>query len=168
MQCAHPLIPRDRTQEDLDATVQTVLSDSDAAKDLVRQNGQQALYVGLFAFTIEVIGFFGSLLARSALNRSIIDEEFHRGMQCDCSANSCALSRQAPIRVVFPLHEVAMLCIYGTWGSFDTRTVHAFPGIYADDLNLQLDELHKLDEGGLPDGPRGGIQRATSMKISRA
>ena len=115
MQCAHPLIPRDRTQEDLDATVQTVLSDSDAAKDLVRQNGQQALYVGLFAFTIEVIGFFGSLLARSALNRSIIDEEFHRGMQCDCSTNSCALSCQAPIRVVFPLHEVAMLCIYGTW-----------------------------------------------------
>jgi hypothetical protein len=56
--------------EDLDATVKTVISDSDAAKDLVRQNGQQALYVGLFAFTIEVCGFFISLLARGALNRS--------------------------------------------------------------------------------------------------
>jgi len=46
------------------------MSESNAAKDLVRQNGQQALYVGLFAFTIEVSGFFISLLARGALNRS--------------------------------------------------------------------------------------------------
>ena len=56
--------------EDLDATVKTVIQDSDAAKDLVRQNGQQALYVGLFAFSIEVIGFAISLVARAALNHS--------------------------------------------------------------------------------------------------
>jgi hypothetical protein len=65
--------------EDLDETVKTMIHESDAAKDLVRQNGQQALYVGLFAFAIEVIGFFGSLLARGALNRSVLDEEFRRG-----------------------------------------------------------------------------------------
>lgn len=35
----------------LDATVKTVIQDSDAAKDLVRQNGQQALYVGLFGLS---------------------------------------------------------------------------------------------------------------------
>ena len=37
--------------QNLDATVKTVIQDSDAAKDLVRQNGQQALYVGLFGLS---------------------------------------------------------------------------------------------------------------------
>lgn len=66
--------------QNLDATVKTVIQDSDAAKDLVRQNGQQALYVGLFAFTIEVVGFAGSLLAREALNQSMLNEELKRGI----------------------------------------------------------------------------------------
>jgi len=69
--------------EDLDATVKTMIQDSDAAKDLVRQNGQQAFYVGLFAFAIEVLGFAGSLLAREALTRSMFDEEFRLGMYKD-------------------------------------------------------------------------------------
>ena len=69
--------------EDLDATVKQFIRDSDAAKDLVRQNGAQALYVGLFAFTIEVIGFAGSLLARAALNRSKFEEDFDRGVYDD-------------------------------------------------------------------------------------
>ena len=69
--------------EDLDATVKTVIQDSAAAKDLVRQNGQQALYVGLFAFIIEVVGFAGSLLAREALNHSKFEEDFNQGVYDD-------------------------------------------------------------------------------------
>lgn len=69
--------------ENLDATVKQFIRDSDAAKDLVRQNGGQALYVGLFAFTIEVIGFAGSLLARAALNRSKFEQDFRSGVYDD-------------------------------------------------------------------------------------
>jgi hypothetical protein len=67
----------------LDTTVKELIRDSDAAKDLVRQNGAQALYVGLFAFTIEVIGFAGSLLARAALNQSKFEEDFQSGVYDD-------------------------------------------------------------------------------------
>ena len=61
--------------EQLDETVKTLIQDSDAAKNLVRSNGQQALYIGLFAFSIEVVGFVGSMLARQALKESILREE---------------------------------------------------------------------------------------------
>ena len=73
--------------EDLDATVKTVIQDSDAAKDLVRHNGQQALYVGLFAFAIEVIGFFISLVARDALNHGALQQDRREAGRCDDDLN---------------------------------------------------------------------------------
>ncbi|EKX55300.1 hypothetical protein GUITHDRAFT_99080 [Guillardia theta CCMP2712] len=62
---------------DLDQSAKEVIKSSAAARNLVKQSGQQALYFGVLAFGVEFVGFIFALLARAALNRKKREEEWN-------------------------------------------------------------------------------------------